>query len=297
MPLPLAIRYQTRAMSEPIRTVIAGLGTALGPDVMARCRALFDAEQQALARQAAPLACDLAYGPDPRQRLDLYGPAPAGSGLRPVAVFVHGGGFVQGDKAADGWPNAAFGRWAALQGFLGAVINYRLAPDAPWPAGAEDLLAAADWLAAHGAAHGGDPARIVLVGTSAGAVHIAGAVALRPDLAVRGAALLSGLYGYTALDPRDERYYGAPALYPARMPRAALAATALPLFLACAQYDPPRFQAEFLGLMAERLERHGALPRGMIAADHNHYSMALHIGTSDTRLAGELATFIKDQTA
>jgi hypothetical protein len=78
------------------------------------------------------------------------------------------------------------------------------------------------------------------------------------------------------------------------MPRAAVADTGLPLFLACAEFDPPRFQAEFLGLMRERLQIHGAMPRSYIAAGHNHYTMAMHLGTSDTRLADELTSFIKD---
>ncbi|MFD2779896.1 alpha/beta hydrolase [Novosphingobium pokkalii] len=105
---------------------------------------------------------------------------------------------------------------AAQAGLIGAVINYRLAPDHTWPAGSEDVLAALDWLVAHVADHGGDPQRIVLMGTSAGAVHVAGAIRLRPDLAVRGAVLLSGLYGHTPLDERDMAYYGPAESYAAR---------------------------------------------------------------------------------
>lgn len=275
-----------------IEATIAALGTTLGPDVLARCRALFDAEQTALASRIAIAAQDCAYGPDPRHRLDLYGGKP---GVRvPVLLFVHGGGFVQGDKGgADIWVNAAVGRMAAEAGLVGAVLNYRLAPDHPWPAGGEDVLAAIDWLIADAAQYGGDPGRIVVMGTSAGAVHVSAALQLRPDLAVRGAVLLSGLYGYTPLDPRDGAYYGSAEHYPDRMPRKALAETDLPLLLACAQFDPPRFQAEFLGLMVERLERHGTLPRSHIASGHNHYSMAMHLGTSDRRFANEVLDFVE----
>jgi len=149
-----------------------------------------------------------------------------------------------------------------------------------------------DWLAANAAAHGGDPARIVLLGTSAGAVHLCTALALRPGVAVRGCVLLSGLYGYTPLEQRDTLYYGDAALYSQRMPRATVAETALPLLVATAEFDPPRFQAEFAGLLAERLERHGALPHAHYASGHNHYSMAMHLGTSDRRLANEIAGFV-----
>ena len=271
-------------------TTIEQIGTALGPDVLAACQQLFDAEQQPLAARVPCVAADQAYGADERHRLDIYG-TPARPA--PVVLFVHGGGFRMGDKAADGWPNAAVGRLAAELGFLGAVMNYRLAPGHGWPAGGEDVLAATDWLAGNAARFGGDPQRIVLVGTSAGAVHVATAIMLRPDLAVRGLVLLSGLYGYTPPDDRDALYYGGPALYSQRMSREAIVATTLPIMLACAQYDPPRFQTEWAGLAQERLARHGRLPRCHYASGHNHYSMAMHLGTSDRRLAHEIADFVQ----
>ena len=274
---------------------LRAMGTALGPDVLAACRALFDAEQSGLAAAMPALAADRAYGPHERHRLDVYG-TQDGS-LKPVLLFVHGGGFVQGDKGGNGWPNANVGRMAAELGMVGAVMNYRLAPKYGWPAGAEDVGAAVAWLRGSVAEYGGDPARIVVMGTSAGAVHISGFLAERcAQEMVRGAVLLSGLYGYTPLDAKDERYYGDPALYGARMPREAVAGTPVPLLVACAEFDPPRFQAEFLGLLAERLERHGAIPRAYLASGHNHYTMAMHLGTSDRRLADEIAAFVRDVT-
>ena len=78
--------------------------------------------------------------------------------------------------------------------------------------------------------------------------------------------------------------------------RAAVAATSLPLLVACAQFDPPRFQAEFLGLMQDRLARHGAMPRALIVPGHNHYSMPMHLGTADRRLADEICAFVRDTT-
>ena len=78
------------------------------------------------------------------------------------------------------------------------------------------------------------------------------------------------------------------------MPREAVAATTLPLLVACAHFDPPRFQAEFLGLMQERLTRHGAMPRAYVAAGHNHYTMTLHLGSRDTRLADEIVAFVRE---
>lgn len=272
---------------------IPAMGRDLGPAVLDACRALFDAEQQVLAARMPVLAADCVYGPHERNRLDLYR-AGAGVGL-PIVLFVHGGGFRVGDKGdSTSWANAAVARTMADAGFLGAAMNYRLLPDARWPEGGEDVIGAVEWLRAHAAQFGGDPARIVVVGTSAGAVHIGTALKLRPDLPVCGAVLLSGLYGYTPLDDRDEPYYGANADYPERMPRDALVNTDLPLFVAGAQFDPPRFQQEFAGLLHERAQRHGQLPRCHYASGHNHYSIAMHIGTADTRLRDEIVAFVTD---
>ena len=278
-----------------IRQAIAALGTDLGPHVLDQCRALFDDEQMALLAQVPVSVADVSYGPHERHRVDIY--RPLGSDPAPIIVFVHGGGFLKGDKGgADAWPNANVGRMAAQAGFLGVVINYRLAPGHVWPAGAEDVASVVAWLKDNVAQHGGDPDRIVLMGTSAGAVHVAGYLKRVRDRDIRAAILLSGLYGYTPLDARDMLYYGEPALYPDRMPMEAVAATSLPLLVACAQFDPPRFQAEFLGLMQDRLARHGTMPRALILSGHNHYSMPMHLGTADRRLADEICAFVRDTT-
>ncbi len=273
------------------------MGTTLGPDILAQCKALFD-DEQSLYGSKLPVACDMAYGPDIRQRLDIYAPENIAQPL-PIIVFVHGGGFRVGDKGGpDNWPNATVGRWAAREGFLGIVINYRLLPDHIWPSGAEDVALVVAWIKENADRHGGDPSRIVLMGTSAGSVHIAGYLKLHPDADadISGAVLLSGLYGYTPLDPKDEGYYGPQSDYADKMPLDAVASTQIPLFVAAAQFDPPRFQAEYLGLLQDRLARHGHMPRSYIASGHNHYSMAMHIGTSDTRLADEIIQFSHEVT-
>ena len=277
-----------------IRRAIAAIGRVLEPEALRAVHALYRPEQERFASSQPVTAADVAYGDHARQRLDLYAPVDGGSGV-PVLLWVHGGGFVRGDKQSDGLFNAHVGRWAARNGMLGAVINYRLAPDHMWPAGGEDVGLAIDWLRANAARHGGDPDRILLVGTSAGAVHVATQLMLRPDAGgARGAVLLSGLYGFTPLDERDTLYYGTQETYPERRPRDALIGASLPLMFAGAEFDPPRFQAELAGMLCARLDRHAALPRAMIASGHNHFSLAYHLGTSDTRLADEIIAFMGD---
>ncbi|TPG46408.1 alpha/beta hydrolase [Sphingomonas glacialis] len=281
------------------RSALAAMGDVLSPEVLAAVQALYRGEQDRLATAQPVTLADAAYGDDPRQTLDLYALGSADAPV-PVMLWVHGGGFVRGEKRSPSHPfNAHAGRWAARHGMLGAVMNYRFAPEHRWPAGGEDVGAAIDWLRAHAAEHGGDPDRIVAVGTSAGAVHVATHLKLRggdgSGGGLAGAVLLSGLYGFTPLDPRDELYYGTQDLYPARMPLDAVVATELPLLIAGAEYDPPRFQAELGKLLVARLARHGVLPRNYIASGHNHFSLAYHLGTTDTRLGDEILSFIGDR--
>ena len=120
---------------------------------------------------------DLAYGPKPRQRLDLYIPdqtAPERSGRpAPVIVFFYGGSWQAGDKDRYRFVGQAF----ASLGAIVAIPDYRLYPEVIFPGFVEDGAAAVAWVQHQIASRGGDPARIALVGHSAGA-HIAAMVAL-----------------------------------------------------------------------------------------------------------------------
>ena len=122
---------------------------------------------------------DAPYGEDARRRLDVFAPLSTRGAPRPVFVFVHGGGFVQGDKgAADAPFYNNVGAWAVAQGYVGVTLTYRLAPVHPWPAGSRGSGSGDPVAAARTSrAHGGDPQRIVLCGQSAGAVHVAGYLA------------------------------------------------------------------------------------------------------------------------
>lgn len=277
---------------------LAAIGRELGPDVLAACTAMFDDEQKAVAACLPAVETDLSYGPDERHQLDLYG-QPGPGELRPVFLFVHGGGFVLGDKGGDdSWMNANVGRMAAEAGWLGAVMNYRLAPRHPWPAGSEDVGAAVNWLRENASLYGGDPTRIFVAGTSAGAIHLAGYLKLAGgNPPIRGAVLLSGLYGFSPPEDRDATYYGDPSLYSERAPAEAVIETDVPLLVVCAEWDPARFQSEFVGLLSARIAHKGSMPRACIITGHNHYSLAMHLGASDTRLSNEIAMFVADEAS
>lgn len=121
------------------------------------------------------IAADIPYvvrpGADPRQTsLDVYLPT-AAWGL-PVLIYVHGGGWSSGDKAAAGAKAAYF----TAHGFVFVSINYRLVPTA-WPAQqAADVAAAVVWVKENIGDYGGDGARVFVLGHSAGA-HLTALIA------------------------------------------------------------------------------------------------------------------------
>ncbi len=159
---------------------------------------------------------------DPKsQLLDIYQPAQARPTPRPVVLFIHGGSWDSGSK--DDILYKAIGRRLARQGFVGVVISYRLAPQVLVPAQAYDCARALAWTVAHIKEYGGDPARLVLLGHSAGgglaALLATGSDTLLarvglPPRAAR-AVLLDDPAGLDMLDyltrmqyPVDEKYLG-----------------------------------------------------------------------------------------
>lgn len=132
-----------------------------------------DARREAI-RGLARLAGPGAEGVATRDRV-LPGPAgplaarlyaPEGSEGGPGLVYLHGGGLVTGDlDTHDGICRVL----AEAGAFRVVAVDYRLAPEHPFPAALDDALAATDWIAAHAGELGIDPARLGIGGDSAGA--------------------------------------------------------------------------------------------------------------------------------
>src|SRR5215212_5416303 len=113
----------------------------------------------------------------------------------PTLVFVHGGGWTIG--TVDDYDNS-IRRVANSSGLLVAAMDYRLAPENPFPAGLNDVIATVKWIKENGQSIGIDPNRIALGGDSAGAnLALASAISLRNEGqgdALRALYLLYGLY-------------------------------------------------------------------------------------------------------
>ncbi|SDY17309.1 alpha/beta hydrolase [Hymenobacter psychrophilus] len=99
-----------------------------------------------------------------RQLLDVYAPKARAARPYPVVVFIHGGNWNSGSKALYSF----VGRRLAKQGVVAVVISYRLAPAVRVPQMADDCARAVVWARRHIAEYGGDPARLFLMGHSAG---------------------------------------------------------------------------------------------------------------------------------
>lgn len=98
----------------------------------------------------------------------------------PGVVWMHGGGLVLGDNRMD---DARFDKWCRELGIVGVSVEYRLAPEHPYPTPLEDCYAALAWIHHNAASLGVDPQRIGIGGASAGAGLAAGLALLARDRA------------------------------------------------------------------------------------------------------------------
>jgi arylformamidase len=142
-------------------------------------------------------AFDLPYGPDPRQRIDLF---PAKDSER-LLVFIHGGYWRSLDRSLFSWLAPA---WVAA-GVSVALPGYRLCPAVPIGDIVEDVYSALNWLFANAGRHGVGTGRVVVSGHSAGG-HLTGAVFTAPPGALQfdtsriaGGVPISGLFDFEPL--------------------------------------------------------------------------------------------------
>jgi arylformamidase len=287
-------------MNGELKTEIAALGRDIVPAMLQGTMALF-APLHDSSIQAAELHRDRRYGPDERHRLDVFVPPDSGTARRPVLLFVHGGGFVRGDKTTPGSPfYDNVGHFAAVRGWLGVTMTYRLAPANPWPSGGEDVGRAVEWVAKHCAEFGGDRERIFLMGQSAGAVHAATYVAFsrfhgERGRALAGAVFLSGIYDLPSSDRNEFQaaYFGGDdRLYGERSALPGLLQTDLPLLATVAELDPDGFQRQ-AALYVERMcHVHGRYPRMLYLSGHNHLSPVLQVGLPIDTLGPEIEAFV-----
>ena len=179
---------------------------------------------------------DVAYGPGPQHRLDVYVPHGAAATPRPLVVFWHGGRWSYGDKADYRFVGAAL----AELGLVAVLANYRHYPEVKMPGFMDDAAHAVLWAAAHARELGADPGSLFLMGHSAGA-HLAALVTLdaryfsnagRSAPPIAGVIGLSGPYDFLPLlEPDVQDMFGPPPNYPESQPINFVRAGAPPMLL------------------------------------------------------------------
>ncbi|MCE7795184.1 alpha/beta hydrolase [Sphingobium sufflavum] len=186
-----AVRADVRAFLDRMQATPRPPFTA---EVLAKIRLMPPEMMAAMDRPVGDLAVirDLSIaGPGGEIALRLFD-ARADREAGPVVVFYHGGGFVVGGIASHAGLAAEIARQLDLPVLS---VEYRLAPENPWPAGADDAEAAARWIADNGAALGREITGLILCGDSAGGnLTLVTAQALRDTPAAVPVRLQCALY-------------------------------------------------------------------------------------------------------
>ena len=290
----------TEQLPADVIAQLTGMDPEITPELVSTSWTLLKPFHDKVGYTAPKVDRDLTYGDHERHRLDVHTSGEEAGA--PVLVFVHGGGFVGGDKHVPGTPMYDhIGAWAVRNGWVGVTITYRLAPEYTWPSGAQDVAAAVQWVRDNIGSYGGDPSRIVVAGHSAGCVHVASYLAGQGGGTfdgVKGAGLLSGFYQIPDGDERGELeviYFGdKPSAEVSALP--GLLDTEIPLIFAVAERDPQFSHTQVAGLSAAWFAKKGTVPPVIWSEGHNHISQIGSVGVDDLALGAQLARFVNRVT-
>jgi hypothetical protein len=234
-------------------------------------RPLYNDQSKAYDLEQIDVARNLSYGAHERHVLDVHTHKSRSlDTLMPVIVYFHGGGFVRGDK--DGNRNVS--DYFASLGLVGVNATYRLAPEAKWPDGANDMGAAVAWIKTY---------------------------VFRPDVlntgipAAAGVIMVSGTYGADTANPGENRiaYFGGDlSRWPEISTIGNVSRVDIPVMMTISEFDNEASQASMAALVGEYTEKSGQLPRVVQLMGHNHYSPNPSIGTQDTQLSAAILQFV-----
>ena len=160
----------------------------------------------AIEHDSLSVSRGVSYGPASHQTLDVWAPVAPTTASLPIVVGIHGGGWEFGYPEWAGFGALTVCATPAL--YVTPAYALGLGERQAWPESRDDLLAALRWVVEHAKEYGGDPARIILTGHSAGA-HLAACLGLDPPLlrsagvapsAIKALFLVSGPVGLRAQD-------------------------------------------------------------------------------------------------
>ncbi len=260
----------------------------------------------AAVRAQFPHYLDLSYGSHIKQRLDLYTPKEKVANA-PIFLFLHGGGFREGDRAQYGFVAKPF----AEQGIIVAVASYRLTDDGfIYPAQVEDVKLAVQWLHQHAGRYGGDGMRIYVGGHSSGGILAADVGVDRswlkqrniPPHALRGIVPVSALYDLRVTDPAalEKVFWG---VYAPTLERQTQASPLLHIrdpapraLVAVGSTEQQEFE-DFVGGsrdLVNQLNAAGASAKFLALQGQAHKDTALALGDSNSELSRAAIRMIKE---
>jgi acetyl esterase/lipase len=246
----------------------------------------------------------ISYGDHERKVFDVFLPESVTTAA-PVVLFVHGGAFVSGhrNRTEQIYSNVLY--YLARHGIAGINVGYRLANHAVYPAATNDIAAVVAWAHAHAAKFGWDPARIFLMGHSAGAAH-AGSYAYDPKFRPADGTKLAGMIvvsGRVRIDNLPENpnaqkveiYYGSDASkFEDYSPVTHIDRNSIPTFVAWAEFENPLIDVYCAELVYRLAHAKRKAPPSMWLARHNHTSSIGQIGTADDALGQAIVDFVRD---
>lgn len=276
---------------------------SLGLLLLTACSPRYAAERWVLGDRVIETR-DIVYrastaGDITRQRLDVYRPADVRAGA-PVVVFLYGGRWKYGSNDDYLLVANSFAR----QGWITVVPNYRLYPEALFPAWVEDGAQAIRWTLENIARDGRDTARIIVVGHSAGA-HTAALLALDerflrdagvPAGAVHGFVSIAGPIDTTWTAPDVQRLMGPPEGWPSSYPSTHLEGVVPPLLLMHGDADDVVTVGNSRRLAA-RLAARGECAALHIYRGVGHVDIAVALGLPalvQSPVLEDLARFVRD---
>ena len=290
-----------------IAVEVRRLGRDFNPEILKATYALYAPLQERAPKGGVDYNKDIAYGDDPRHRLDVFVPQkhPAKA---PIVVYFHGGGYVAGERSP--LPGLIFDNvpiFFARHGCVGVNATYRLAPEHKWPSGGADVGRVVAWLWANASRFGGDPERIVLLGQSAGATHVATwtfipAVHGASGPRIAAAMLLSGVYApsdpdYHDVDrpePHRVAYFGADkSKWRAMNPIHHIMRGHPSVFVGVTEFDPWPLQWGSPALLEALVKCDKKMPSFVFSRNHNHVSPAMQVNAEDDDIGPELLAFVE----
>jgi acetyl esterase/lipase len=260
-------------------------------------KAFYDKAEAATAdtRKALPHHLNLAYGTDAKQKLDVYLPTVTPTAA-PVFIYLHGGGFREGDRAQYGYVARPF----AAHGVITVVASYRLTPSFHFPDQPNDVKQVLAWVARHIKTYGGDAQRMYLSGHSAGAILTA-TVCVNTDWAtsasfskesLKGCVPISGSY-----DVRTERgvpgYVNDPTLAAQASPVMNVGKNPPPFLLVAGSVEEPYIVSSHR--LADTLKANGGAVSVLVLKGQAHDDTAWSLHDERSELVQAILKMIKPE--